>query len=704
MPSPSSSDVNIAKIIAATAAITLFIAVVAFLIFQKVIQRHHRKSKINSSFRRQETTVTREDFEKFKGKVKGLFVDENGREVLYMRKLEDGQLKATFPKIVFNPSFEEEEEEEEHEEQHVTVEEMRKSKKSEPILKNPIPVHPVSALQLRQPPPPPPPPPGPPPSMAKKVPAPPPPPSTPPLPPPPRPPLKRNPTPPHPPTKVSSSKPPPAPKGNADKSREAAAAAENSKGTVVGQVKLKPLHWDKVLTNVDHSMVWNEIKDGSLRFDDEQIENLFGYTTANRKPFERTNVSMGSSNSNSASTAQVFILESRKSQNTAIVLKSLVVSRKEIIGALLEGQGLSSDTLEKLAKISPSQEEATKILQFNGNPTKLADAESFLFHILKSIPSAFIRINAMLFRSNYDSEILHLKESLQALELGSKELRTRGLFLKLLEAILKAGNKMNAGTSRGDAQGFNLSALRKLSDVKSTDGKTTLLHFVVEQVVRAEGRRCQINRNHSLGRINSKRSKSSNLISESLTADDRDKEYLKLGLPTVGGLSAEFSNVKKAATIEYDTFIKMCSTLTSHVAEIRQLVTRCAEGERGGFLREMKEFLEKCEEELKLVREEQTRVMELVKRTTEYYQAGGSKEKWAHPLQLFVIVKDFLDMVDRVCVDITRNSQKKNVTSVASSPSSSPPARTSVRFPNFRTHFVSDMPEKTSSSESDDSF
>ncbi|KAI9174070.1 hypothetical protein LWI28_011459 [Acer negundo] len=388
--------------------------------------------------------------------------------------------------------------------------------------------------------------------------------------------------------------------------------------------------------------------------------------------------------------AQVFILESRKSQNTAIVLKSLVVSRKEIIEALLEGQGLSSDTLEKLAKISPSQEEATKILQFNGNPTKLADAESFHFYILKSIPSAFIRINAMLFRSNYDSEILHLKESLQALELGSKEIRTRGLFLKLLEAILKAGNKMNAGTSRGDAQGFNLSSLRKLSDVKRTDGKTSLLHFVVEQVVRAEGRRCQINRNHSLGRINSQRTKSSNLISESLTADDRDKEYLKLGLPTVGGLSTEFSNVKKAATIKYDTFIKMCSTLTSHVAEIRQLVTRCANGERGGFLREMKEFLEKCEEELKLVRGEQTRVMELVKRTTEYYQAGGSKEKWAHPLQLFVIVKDFLDMADRVCIDITRNSQKKNVTSVPSSP----PARTSVRFPNFRTHFMSDMPKK----------
>lgn len=412
---------------------------------------------------------------------------------------------------------------------------------------------------------------------------------------------------------------------------------------------------------------------------------------------------MSSDSSNSAPTAQIFILESRKSQNTAIVLRSLAISCKEIIEAVLDGQGLSSDTLEKLAKISPSQEEAAKILQFNGNPTKLADAESFLFHILKAVPSAFTRINAMLFRSNYDSEILHLKESLQALDLGCKELRTRGLFLKLLEAILKAGNKMNAGTSRGNAQGFNLSTLRKLSDVKSTDGKTTLLHFVVEQVIQSEGRRCVFNQNHSLGRNNSHRSKNGDSISASLTAEDRDREYLKVGLPAVEDLSNKFSNVKKAAAIEYDSFSNMCSSLTSHVAEIRQLVTRCANSEKGGFLKETKGFLEECEEELKLVREEQTRIMELVKRTTEYYQAGGSKDKWAHPLQLFVIVKEFLDMVNRVCADITQNLQKKNATtSVASSSPMSPPTRSPVRFLNSQTQFTAG--DRASSSEADDSF
>lgn len=439
-----------------------------------------------------------------------------------------------------------------------------------------------------------------------------------------------------------------------------------------------------------------------FRFEDDLMETLFGYANTKNKSLEGGYVLPSSSKSNTATPAQIFILEPRKSQNIAIVLRSIVISRREILDALFEGQGLSADTLEKLTKMAPTKEEEAKILQFNGNTTKLADAESFLYHILKVVPSAFTRFNAMLFRTNYDPDILYLKESLQALELGCKELRTGGLFLKLLEAILKAGNRMNAGTARGNAQGFNLSALRKLSDVKSSDGKITLLHFVVEQVVRSEGRRRLINRNHSLGRRNGQSIGTTN--SDSLTAEDKDRESLMLGLPAVEGLSTELSNVKTAAIIEYDNFINMCSTLGGRVTEIRQLMRNCGNDERGvGFVREMKGFLEECEEELKVVRGEQTRVVELVERTTKYYQAGASisNDKGSHPLQLFVMVKDFLGMVDQVCADIYRTIQKKNETApLGSSP---PSTKTPWRLPNFHSHFMSDM-SRTSSSESDDDF
>lgn len=435
----------------------------------------------------------------------------------------------------------------------------------------------------------------------------------------------------------------------------------------------------------------------TFRFDGDLMEALFGRVATNRSP-KKTNNTADSGPNSVSSSAQTFILDTRKSQNIAIVLKSLSLTRREILDALIEGKGLNAESLEKLARIAPTEEEQSQILEYSGDPTKLADAECFHYHILKAVPSAFTRLNAMLFRSNYDSEIAHLEECIQTLEHGSNELRTRGLFMKLLEAVLKAGNRMNAGTSRGNAQAFNLTALRKLSDVRSSDGKTTLLHFVVEEVVRSEGKRCVLNRKRSLNR-----NSSSGLISENSqpAKEDREKEYIMLGLPVVGGLSSEFSNVKKAAAIDYDQFIGACSNLEEGIAEIRRIANRGIAGNGEGFAREMKGFLDAAEEELKMVKEKQGMAMELVKKTTEYYQAGASKHnKDAHALQLFAIVKDFLIMVDQACVEIARNSQKKRVNNTTGSGSGS--SRVSVKFPMLPENFMSDKSRSSSSGSDND--
>ncbi|PON86089.1 Formin, FH2 domain containing protein [Trema orientale] len=756
---------TIARTIAATAATTLvFTAILFFFYYKFCVARHRAKTMVKGSFRREDVIMNHAELKQPCRNVKESSVHGNGIDVVSMSKLEDGQLKTNFPKFVFNPSYKEDEDAEEAEEKRVDAEEEKRDKYKpqeapllhEPssdlivsdkmgksFLQNPTPPAPISVSQTQQRLPPQRPrtsfrqtspqvpkiltpltqlpPQSHPTNNSLTAPRPPQYPPPPPSPPPPPPlPVKPRPTlpPPVPSANgwISSRRTQVAPKGRTKNIAETM-KEESSNATVVGQTKLKPLHWDKVTADVDHSTVWDEINDGSLRFDDELMENLFGYSTTNRQSYERSNLFSAFSKLNSGPPTQIFILDPRKSQNTAIVLRSLAISRREILDALMDGQELGADTLEKLTKISTTQEEAAKILQFSGNPSRLADAESFLYHILKAVPSAFARFNAMLFRANYDPEILHFKESLQTLELGCQELRARGLFLKLLEAILKAGNRMNAGTARGNAQGFNLNALKKLSDIRSNDGKTTLLHFVVEQVARSEGKRSLINPNETLRskRINTQKPQIINSPNfDNLTPEEREREYLLLGLPMLESLSSELSNVKRAATVEYDTFVAVCSSLGGRVAEIRKRLSFCqSDDDQGWFAREMKGFLEECEEEIKVVREEQIRVLELVKKTTEYYyQAGASKENGGrNPFGLFVIVKDFLDMVDQVCVDTSRRFQKRNAAknrtagSVSASPPVSPPSTlTPKKFQNFRSSFMSDMSLSSSSSESEDDF
>ncbi|KAL2904218.1 Formin-like protein 8 [Bienertia sinuspersici] len=640
------------------------------------------------------------EFTRFDGNVKGLIVDEDGLDVLYWRKLEGSQRKSgPFHKEAFSKGGNGRKSYSRGRSSTSSLNQIHP--KEDDQAARLLPDHPRPPIndnetfqavgKTNEPAP------SPPPMPANKGPAP---------APPPPPPPKKGPAPPPPPPKGGGAKPPPAPKRTASGSIvETSAIEEEGSESKNDQVKLKPLHWEKVNVNTDHSMVWDNIERGSFQYNGDMMEALFGTVAANRKSPKQD-----SSTANSNAAAKIFILDGRRSQNIAIVIRSLGITRNELIEGLQEGKGLNIEVLEKLTRMTPTREEKIQILAFKGDAGKLADAESFLYHLLKVVPSAFTRVNTMLFRFNYGSEINQLKESLQTLDSACTELRNRGVFLKLLEAILKAGNRLNAGTSRGDAKAFNLTALRKLSDYKSSDGKTTLLHFVVHEVVRNEGRRCVMNRNNNgLNRSNSQKNSYSNSNQkpdqESKSKDDQEREFLQLGLPVVGGLSAEFSNVKKAAALDYDTIMNISTSTGSRIAETRQLVLQCGADDEGrDFVTEMKEFLAAAEGEIKVVQEEQTRVMEFVKKTTRYYQAGGFKD--SQPLQLFVIVKDFLNMVDQACIEIARSLQQKkgNTPGAGSPPSPSSPSsadvlRTRVTFPRLPKHFLSD---KSSGSDSDD--
>ncbi|XP_073050175.1 formin-like protein 4 [Primulina eburnea] len=755
-PRSSSTRAAVGRAIGVTAAATLVCSGLLFFLLLRYSNR--RRVRDNSTVSPNPTISApvnhADNFSRFNGNLKGVIVDENGLDVLYWRNLESGEKRTSFNKQYYKLKDEQKEEEKRtgsqkdrkneaplqeipllrgksstsqslvwgEKEERMTnkastlssgiaskAENIQDS--SVPVAKN-VPEPPEASAaatpkivlasaeipkgKMPAPTPPPPPPPPPPPG---KGPAPPP-------PPPPPIPSNKGPAPPPPPpsstSSVSSASSLPATKGMIGKRASSEGEETSSHGS--GQVKLKPLHWDKVNPDVKHSMVWDNIDKGSFKFDGDMMEALFGYVATNRKSPRGDGTSFTSKQDKSSAPRQIFILDTRKSQNTAIVIKSLGITSEDIISVLLEGRGLNTDTLEKLVKVAPTDEEMSGILEFNGDPARLADAEYFLYHLLQAVPSAFTRFNAMLYKSTYDVEVSHIRGYLQTLESACKELRTRGLFLKLLEAVLKAGNRLNAGTSRGNAQAFNLTALRKLSDVRSMDGKTTLLQFVIQEVVRAEGKRCVLNRNQSMNRTNSRSSKAESQKTDKLSSkDDREREYMMLGLPIVGGLSAEFSNVKKSAAFDYDLLVKAVSSLAEQLVETRKVLAQSRDN--GGFTQEMAGFLDAAELEIQVVKEEQTRVVELVNKTTDYYQAGLSKEKGTNILQLFVIVKDFLGMVDQVCVEIARNTQKKNPVpssspSVAGSSSAGSPRV--FRFPKLPANFMSeDSKSKSSDSDND---
>ncbi|KAL2469174.1 formin-like protein 11 [Forsythia ovata] len=274
--------------------------------------------------------------------------------------------------------------------------------------------------------------------------------------------------------------------------------------------KLKPLHWDKVRAAPDRTTVWDKLRSSSFEFDEEMIESLFGYNLQNTMKNDEVKSKTPSPSKH--------VLEPKRLQNITILSKALNVSTEQVCEALIQGDGLSLQDLEALSKMVPTNEEEAKLANYKGDSNELGSAENLVKAMLK-VPFAFLRIEAMLYRETFEDEVLHLRKSFSMLEEACKELRSNRLFLKLLEAVLKTGNRMNVGTIRGGAIAFKLDALLKLADVKGTDGKTTLLHFVVQEIIRSEGFRVS---ESIMGKINQ--------MSKTSKIEDKEESYRRMGL------------------------------------------------------------------------------------------------------------------------------------------------------------------------------
>ena len=78
-------------------------------------------------------------------------------------------------------------------------------------------------------------------------------------------------------------------------------------------------------------------------------------------------------------------------------------------------ESLGAELLETLVKMAPTKEEEIKLRDYRGDVSKLGSAERFLRTVL-DVPFAFKRVEAMLYRANFDAEVNYLRKTFQTLE------------------------------------------------------------------------------------------------------------------------------------------------------------------------------------------------------------------------------------------------------------------------------------------------
>lgn len=141
---------------------------------------------------------------------------------------------------------------------------------------------------------------------------------------------------------------------------------------------------------------------------------------------------------------------------------------------------VSKDGIEKLLTMMPTEEERQKIEEAQqANPdVPLGPAENFLM-TLASIGGLAARLQLWAFKLDYDSMEREIAEPLYDLKVGMAQLIQNATFRCILATLLAVGNFLNGSQSSG----FELSYLEKVSEVKDTVRRQSLLHHLCSLVL-----------------------------------------------------------------------------------------------------------------------------------------------------------------------------------------------------------------------------
>ncbi|KAI8801136.1 hypothetical protein BJ742DRAFT_39650 [Cladochytrium replicatum] len=365
-----------------------------------------------------------------------------------------------------------------------------------PLVSCPPPLPPVANPAI-------PPPPPPPPALSA--------PGAPPLPPPPPPPPGSSVPPPPPPPDLSAPPPPPPP-GLGAPPPPPLPAQIMVQQKVFPSVKLKNLQWEKLPDLVLGSTIWSRpisIEIGSANGKtpralspndlEDTLDSLGIFRDVEHKfcaasqPILKQSGSSTSEDSvgspslgqrakeqKAASPQTISIIDGKKAQNIMIMLErhkrgSIADIRRAVY--TVDEETLTEPVVKQLIGFYPSKEEAAALKTHAGNPRVLRPAERFLLELLH-IDSCEQRLQGILFKVSFAERSSQLERDGTALLSGLECVLQSEKFPRLLKIILALGNFINTGTNRGQVKGFRVDSINKLGDTKTSDGTSSLLHFV----------------------------------------------------------------------------------------------------------------------------------------------------------------------------------------------------------------------------------
>ncbi|KAL6253627.1 hypothetical protein P5V15_015933 [Pogonomyrmex californicus] len=261
------------------------------------------------------------------------------------------------------------------------------------------------------------------------------------------------------------------------------------------RTKMKTINWNKIPNHkvIGKRNIWslvaNEHQNSPMAdLDWAEMEGLFCQQAPPMVPPTTFSTSCGTGadvERRRREPTEIALLDGKRSLNVNIFLKQFRSSNEDIIQLIKEGghDDIGAEKLRGLLKILPEVDELEMLKSFDGDKSKLGNAEKFFLQLIQ-VPNYKLRIECMLLKEEFAANMSYLEPSINSMILAGEDLMTNKPLQKVLYMVLVAGNFLNSGGYAGNAAGVKLSSLQKLTEIRANKPGMNLIHYVALQVER----------------------------------------------------------------------------------------------------------------------------------------------------------------------------------------------------------------------------
>jgi hypothetical protein len=254
------------------------------------------------------------------------------------------------------------------------------------------------------------------------------------------------------------------------------------KGSALRGSKLVALHWTPLSGEELDNSVWRANKKRKVTTAEPETNDISKLIELFKKKSNPKGGAVAATTTSANSSGKAKLIDLNRANNVAISLKAFKdFTHKQLAETIahLDPQDLiTGERIQFIQDILPTTREGQSVLNYKGDESRLVAAEHFFKHVVP-VKRIEVKVEIMQTMVSFRTNASLLAKNFQVLERACNQVQSSEKLTDVLDMVLHVGNIMNEGTRTGGASGFKFDSLLKLTQTKSSDGKTTVLDYLV---------------------------------------------------------------------------------------------------------------------------------------------------------------------------------------------------------------------------------